>query len=64
MPNPTDTDAKKVRCPYCCKVFLYRFKGVQGTAGTVSLVCPHCAETIALPRKALCTPSTPSAEQL
>lgn len=56
MSKADGNDAVKVRCPYCRKLFLYRCRGVQCPTGTVSLVCPHCAETIALPRKALFTP--------
>lgn len=44
---------KKVRCPYCQKVFLWRVKPLREGQGTVNLTCPYCKEQLALKKEAL-----------
>ncbi|MGE4299881.1 MAG: hypothetical protein AB7E47_17830 [Desulfovibrionaceae bacterium] len=44
-------EEKKVRCPYCKKVFLWKPVNVSGDVATVNLHCPYCKENLVLKKE-------------
>lgn len=47
------SDEKRIRCPYCQKVFKLRVKPMREDQKTVNLQCPYCKESLALTREML-----------
>ncbi|SIN73917.1 hypothetical protein [Halodesulfovibrio marinisediminis] len=39
---------KKVRCPYCGKVFRCRIRSISGEGRVIDLTCPYCKEQLIL----------------
>ena len=39
---------KRVRCPYCHKVFKCRIRTMSGNKSTIDLKCPYCKEQLML----------------
>ncbi len=42
---------KKVRCPYCGKVFRCRIRSVSSEAGVIDMTCPYCKEQLILKKE-------------
>lgn len=39
---------KRVRCPYCQKVFRCRIRSVTGENAVIDIVCPYCKEQLVI----------------
>lgn len=54
----TMSDEKRIRCPYCQKVFKLKVKPMRDDQKTLNLQCPYCKESLAITREMIA--SSPS----
>lgn len=45
------SDEKRIRCPYCQKVFKLKVKPIRDDQKKLNLQCPYCKESLAITRE-------------